>query len=143
MSLESLCAQESASLVIHMRDGSTTQFVLDDQPKVKFEKDSLVVTSFSLTMKFKAERVQRFTYSDVPNSVKNVAADTPFTQNGESLLFHGQPEGTTINIYTESGSLIKSVVCSDSGDASVSLQGLVVGIYLVQIKDTTYKLIKR
>ncbi len=143
--LDNLCAQEVTLLVAHLRDNSSTQFLLSNQPKITFEASSLIISSTSLTKKYSFNEMRSLTFSNSndPNSIKEVKTEIPFIQNGENLLFQGLPVGTAVNIYTINGALIKSVVSDSDNGTSISLQSVSRGVYLVEIKNITYKLIKQ
>lgn len=55
-------AEERNALVVHLKDGTSTTFLLDDEPRATFSNGALKVVSSSLSMEFPREEVLRFTY---------------------------------------------------------------------------------
>lgn len=77
----------------------------------------------------------------VTTGIQNVQNDQPFKLEDETLFFKDLPENSQVGIYTTDGKAVVSRQCS--GDASLSLNSLPSGMYIVKINNESYKILKK
>jgi hypothetical protein len=132
-------AQEFTTLVVLMKDGSTTKVQLSEEPKATFSGSNLNIATTSTTLQFDRTKVQRFSYVN-EGGVKGVKADakSTFTKKGDLLIFQGLKSGSKVSIYGIDGRLMKEA--SASGSYEMSLSELSAGVYIVNVNGTATKI---
>ena len=135
-------AADNTVLVVELRDGSATNFLLADKPKITFTAQQMNIVSESFSMEFDRSDVKNFHFvKDAATSVETlVKPDAKVVDN--TLLLNGVDEGTVIVIYNANGMVVKQAATVD-GNCSVSLDGLATGTYIVTFNNTTFKFLKR
>ena len=141
----SLMAGGPVTLNIHLADGTTQSVQLYTRPQVTFEGDRVVFTSPVVTFSYDAQQVLRFTYSgrDMPTGIAEADAGTPFSQQGEHLLFDASVKVADIQLFTDDGKRLPVSLQTDGGRPVLSLSALPAGVYLVSINGRTSKIVKR
>ena len=135
-------AADNTVLVVELRDGSTTNFLLADKPKITFTAQQMNIVSESFSMEFDRSDVKNFHFvKDVATSVETpVKPDAKVADN--TLMLSGIDDGTAIVIYNTSGLPVKHAVAV-GGNCTVSLDDIASGLYIVTFNNTTFKFLKR
>ena len=139
----SLQAQDGAALVVTLKDGSTTRFLLNDKPRVTCSPDNITVTSTAVTMSFEFDKVQRFNYQNLADAVHALTLPPTFKQEGGNLYFTGLAPHSEVTLYTIEGSMAGHYAADDKGNLLLPLSSVASGIYLVKTTSETYKMMKR
>ncbi|MBR1550855.1 MAG: T9SS type A sorting domain-containing protein [Muribaculaceae bacterium] len=142
-------AQAQNAIVLKMKDGTKNVVYLRGPetsptmvPYVTFEEGDVVIRG-DHELRMAMADVQNYVYTDTPNGIATIGGTTPivqFKQNEISIA--RQPQGTEAAVYTVGGSLVRSVACQ-GGDATISLDDLPQGVYLIKVGSVTYKFLKR
>lgn len=137
---------ETQQLVVWQKNGEKVRFDLAEEPVTTFSDGMLVIKTNSTASSFLLENIVRYTYEGEMNSI-----DAPLIQDGEirysqsdnQMRFDGLADGVTVTLYATDGRPL-SVQHAQKGQPSVvSLANYPAGVYIVKIKDVTYKFIKR
>lgn len=139
-------AQESQTqLVVCAKDGTKVAYILSDEPKITFTESDLVITVNGVEVNYSLEKMARFTYESSDNTViTNLETDEAlFKLEGELLLFLALESNSTIAIYTLNGALVMKKTIQQSGEYAFPLSSLDAGVYVVNVNDLTYKIVKR
>ena len=132
------------TIIITTLDGSTMEYFIDATTKVKVEKPNLIIETDGVVLNYELEKMGQVRYGKrfIPSSIEGVMADNqPFKWKDETIFFDHLPDNTLIEVLTVDGKLVMSR--NYSGNAQLSLQSLVNGVYLVKLNKTTYKILKR
>lgn len=136
-------AEEYETLSVHLKNGTSTQFLLNEEPKVTFGETTVNVESSTLTMEFDKTKVLKFTYG-TGASVEGIKTDgTPFIQQGDKLLFKNLIDGCKVTIYNINGAMVQSPVTATDNQFEISIYDLSAGVYIVKADTQSYKIIKR
>ena len=135
-------AADNTSLVVELRDGSTTNFLLADKPKVTFTAEQMNIVSSAFSMEFDRADVKNFHFVNDDATSVEAPMEPDAKVEGNTLILSGIDDGTAIVIYNTSGLPVKHVVAV-GGNCTVSLDGLAAGVYIVTFKNTTFKFLKK
>ncbi len=143
LSCTSLFARDAQNLVIWMRSGERVVYALEEEPVTKFIGTDLVLSTRNLTVNYPLSALQRYTYELNATSVAGVDADrrVVVSKDGDVLSFSNLASGTDVSVYSSAGSLLTSIKAG--GRTVVSLGDYPAGVYVIKVKDVTYKLMKR
>jgi lipoprotein len=135
--------QDVQNLVIWTRDGGRIVYALDEKPVTRFVGTDLVLSTRKLTVNYPLSTLQRYTYETNATSVADVDADKRMvvSRDGDELSFSNLPTGTDVSVYSSDGSFLTSI--KSGGRTVVSLGDYPAGVYVIKVKDVTYKLMKR
>ena len=132
------------TIVVTTLDGTTMEYLIDSDTKVKIEKPNLVIETEGVVLNYELEKMAQVRYGKrlVPTGINGVTVEEqPFKWEDETVFFDRLPDNTLIEVFTTDGKLVVSR--QYSGNAQLPLQSLANGVYLVKVNDTTYKIVKR
>lgn len=131
------------TIIVSTLDGTTMEYLIDTDTKVKVEKPNLVIETEGVVLFYELDKMAQVRYGKrlVPSGIESIGDDQPFKWEDETLFFFHLSENTLIEVFTTDG---KQVVSRRySGDAQLPLRSLHDGVYLVKINNDTYKILKR
>ena len=133
------------TIIVTTLDGTTMEYLIDKETKVKLEKPNLVIETENVVLNYELENMKQVRYGKkfVSTGINSatVENDQPFKLEDETLFFKDLPENSQIGIYTTDGKTVVSRQCS--GEASLSLNSLPSGMYIVKINNESYKILKK
>ena len=132
------------ALKVWQADGQVLVINLSDEPRTTYSNGNLMITSKQSSVTLPLERVRRYTYVDVANGIdelKDVRA--AISKNGETLTLTGLKSGTEVMLYNTAGQLLRHLTADGQSPLIVSVATLPTGVYVVKVKDITYKITKR
>lgn len=133
-------------LVVWQKNGEKIRFDLTEEPVTTFDDGKLVIKTNLTTSTFQLENILRYTYEGEMTPI-----NAPLIQDGEIrysqgdnlMRFDGLSDGTSVTLYSADGVQL-SVQYAQKGQPSiVSLANYPTGVYIVKVKDVTYKFMKR
>ena len=141
--LSALSADEGQTLVVRQRDGGSTVFLLNERPRIVFSDELVIVSSSSLTVSFPYSLVSGFYYEGVADGVVPVRDEPSFARSGDCLTFSSLPAGSAVRLYSLDGRMVGSCRADTQGCASLSLDGMPSGAYVVSVGGKTFKILNR
>lgn len=134
-----------ANLVVWAKNGTKVAYALAEKPKVTFTETDLVITTNGVEVNYLLENMARFTYekSSETGITDLKKGKTSFKLNGESLLFPSLKANSSVSIYSANGTLVFKQTVRQDGEYSFPISNLNTGVYLININDLTYKIVKR
>ena len=134
------------NLVVWAKDGTKVAYALTEKPKVTFTETDLVITAKGVEVNYSLENMARFTYEEdnTTTAITNLqTGESPFKLNGESLLFPALKANSTVAVYSLNGTLVFKKTVRQNGEYAFPLSNLNAGVYIVNVKGLSYKIIKR
>ena len=136
-------ASDDTTLVLKMRDGSTTNFLLAEKPVITFTGEFIKIVSEYCTVEFYRSSIRNFYFSDEDQTaIVEVVLESKAILEDNILFISDVPENTIITIYTIGGTLAAMATAID-GNCSISLDELATGPYIVSFNNTTFKFLKK
>lgn len=131
------------TLVLHHANGTTTDVELFTQPQVKFQDDKVLVTSTVLDIEYPKDDILAFTYKAAASGIQNLRGKTEMTQENGQLVFCGIGPSDLISVRTATGIPIPVTIRRRESTATLSLNEIPAGVYLVTVNGQTSKFTKR
>lgn len=137
-------ADERNALVVHLKDGTSTTFLLDDEPCATFSGGALKVVSSSLTMEFFREEVLRFTYEYANAEGLPMLPSDAFrgTIVNEVFCLSGLNSNVSVCLFSADGKLLSEVRTNGDGKVNIPLDAYPSGVYVLQSKGFIHKFTK-
>lgn len=141
---QTIQAEERNALVVHLKDGTSTTFLLDDQPRVSIVNEQLRVQGTSLSVEFPREEVLRFTYAYDNSNGVSLAPIHSFWGgiHGDVLSLSGLQDGLTVRLISVDGKLLSETVVAQDGKVKIPLDAYPTGVYVLQTKGIIHKFTK-
>ena len=137
---------EAQTLVLHHVNGTTIDVQLFTKPKVVFQDNKVVVISSVLDMEYPKDEILGFTYkgnlSGISNPAKEVDDNICKEENNE-LVFHHIKPSEKISVYKTNGLCVPVRITRRGDDATLPLNALPKGVYLLSVNGRTSKFTKR
>lgn len=131
-------------LIVHMQNGNTVSYVLEDTPVVTFVGDKLHVEAAAVSDDHQLADVARFTFDKSTGLSEINAGDYRITVKDNQVMLQGFKAGAMATIADMQGRNVASTRISDSGEATMSMAELPAGVYIVSTTDgKTFKLYKK
>ena len=138
-----LSAIEYTTLIVDMRDGSSAMVQLIEKPTITFDGEMMKIVSSKTTLEFSRSDVKKYRFSrHEVSSVEELSFSPQATIEDNTIVVSGIADGTAVNVYTTSGTVVCSAV-ADGGSCILSLDSLPSALYIVIYNDTTIKFFKR
>ncbi len=136
-------AQDNATLVLWLSDGTKTDIEVSQLPQIKFENDKVIITSSVLNMEYKAEEVLRFTYKGEGTAISPIHDEAGVSQENGRLVFHGISSANQVSVYSTNGMRIPVSLSNNGGFYSLSLSTIPTGVYILKVNGKTSKFTKK
>lgn len=121
-------------LRLSLSDGSGETYLLDEQPVLTYPGQNLLINTSKISTEYPREEVKKIDFIDDTNSSVEVQDMCTTYSFADNVVYC---EGNEIQVYDISGQKVAT------GFDQVSLRELPSGIYIINIKKQTIKLIKR
>lgn len=136
------------SLVVHLGDGSTQTFLLNQSPVVAFQSGQFIISYGGSDIEFSVSLVTEFSMQD------NTSEGISLPQKGEliirytggsQIVIYGAGHVSDISVSALDGKVQPCKISRAEGDGvSVSLDGFQKGVYIVSIgKIHNFKIVKK
>lgn len=130
-------------VVIHETD-RTTAFALETRPVVSFTETDVKLECNDIIVLYSLDRYLKMTIGEgTPATGIKTTDDEPstmFTVTGSTITAKGC---TSLALYTVDGKQLASTKADADGTATLSISQLTAGIYIININDKSFKIIKR
>ncbi|MDO5489386.1 MAG: Ig-like domain-containing protein [Bacteroidaceae bacterium] len=138
-------------LVVWTQDGGKVLYPLNEQPSIKHDGNgNYVVRSSAVEVQYPVADVRMFTLADTDNPRPDQPMDIPdvsschnFSYSDNTVRFSSLPLGSKVQVYNASGVLLRNYEVSDDGTASININDLPKGIYIIKTESITHKIIKK
>lgn len=135
-------ARLQRTIIVSTLDGTTMEYLIDKNTKVRVEKPNLVIETEGVTLSYELEKMGQLRYGrSIAEGISAATTDNPFSFDNETLYFKQLPKNSLIEIYTIDGKRTTTRRCS--GRASISLTTLSPGAYIVKVNVNSYKIVKK
>ena len=140
-------AQKKDVLGIFMKDGTSVYFLLEEKPLITFENSDVKVVSSTDEAILERAQVDRFEFVDeVPTAIEEVEeeiAREKFELTRNAIHLSGMAPGCKVQLFSISGQSILATSANGDGTATITIDSLPAGIYLVNYNENTIKFIKQ
>lgn len=137
------------ALVVELKDGTTQYFFLADKPTITFEGTKLHINSTDFSEEL--TNISRFRFDPEADreavSISSLQSDKKVRAitylDGKNLMLQGVDSVSDIKIFTTDGRMVSAKVNSDSSGASINLEDLPAGVYVIRTNSQSFKISKK
>lgn len=141
----SLWAKIGPGIKLQFASGNQITILLEDEPKLVFEKEDVVITTNRRTIRCESNDLLKFTYVNIGQlSIDEVATDDVqvyFTDEGVSAS-NLKPH-SRLSIYSQDGKCVCSNTVDDQGNVSVWFTAQKGMVYIIKTSTASFKMTKR
>lgn len=144
-STASAVAADTTNVVVVQQDGSTYEVPMPTMDKIEFAGDGFMISHEGISKWFDYSQVDRILFGAEANAVSEAVAKgdiavwpSPAT---DIVNITGLTEGTTVDIYTNSGVRIASATASE-GTLRLDISASPVGTLILKAGDISVKILK-
>ena len=133
------------TVVVFQKDGQTAMFSFEEKPVVTFSGSNLVLTTANTSVQYPIYLLRKIALAtETLTAVKAVEKDEPQFrfQSGQLVIIGGEPR-SVVRLYRLDGIEIGQYTLDKDGQASIPLQHLAAGIYIVKAKWLSFKFHKK
>lgn len=143
LTLIGISSTKAQTLVLHHANGTTTDVQLYTMPQVKFDGDKVLITSTVLNMEYPKTDVLRFTYKGGTLGISGTNSKANVSQENGQLIFHDIKSSDKIAVYTANGIRVPARITRSGSSATLPLNAIPSGVYMLSVNGRTSKFTKR
>ena len=133
---------------VWLRSGQIDGYILDEHPEVNIGEQLFILTAANARVEYKAEDVLRFTLNDSalgePTGIDPVISDEDERQiDRDELSVTRLSPGSAVRVYDGAGRLVLHTTADAEGRATIRMEVLGSGLYIVKTEKATYKIFRR
>jgi len=136
---------EGKSLMVQKKNGDTHYYLLASGPVITFKDDVCSIQSPDFSAQYPMAEIDFARFVDGPDAGIDEPSTSIVIDLSDPAYAHisGLQAQAIVNLYSVSGSLISRTSADDAGSASVSLERLQAGVYIISTAKTTFKIYKK
>ena len=133
------------SLIVSTLDGSTMEYLLDKNTKVRIAQPNLVIETEGSVLTYELESLAQIRYGRKYITTgmhgETIINGQSFRLDDGVLFFENLRDNSLIEIFTVDGKMVSSR--RSSGNTQVSLGQFSSGVYFVKVNGESYKILKK
>ena len=132
------------AVAIHQVDGQVATFAFTEKPVVTYSGNDLVLTTTKTSVQYPIYKLKKIDFDvniDDLTGIEDVKekVDVQFSLREGSIIVRSGEAGSQVYIYNIRGMKVGQYQLDSDGNASIPMQGLGKGFYLVKSKSFTFK----
>ncbi len=139
-------AETKEYLVVHLNNGGSVNYVLEQTPTVTFTPASLHVESATLSDDHTLSEVSHFTFEDLDLSALPclTANDSRITVTDSQVKLEGFTPGASVNLADAQGIVYAGGVVDGNGTVILDISRVPNGVYIISTTDNkSFKIFKK
>lgn len=136
-------------LVLWLKEGEKIYLPFDKKPRLTYDDGNILLRTSSNEVSYHHTDVKKFTIANEEGQKDDVAIDNltdeqvQMSYQGESIVLVNCKAGESVQVYDIFGRLHKKYGVDNDGRLNIHLSQYTSGIYLIKIKNITYKFSKK
>lgn len=144
ISLSGWAEGQMSTLDVWTKSGERITYYLSEHPVAAYSGSDLVLKTDELTVNYPLSELHKFTFGTEATSVDTLPLPDGRIQMLKGMLcLSGFRVGEMVSIYSIGGQNVQSVTVGLDGTATLFIQSLATGIYVVKAGSVTHKIIKQ
>lgn len=141
--LAPMAAQAEDGVLIQQQSGECVGYAFSSNPKISFTSTELIMEAGDVKVSYALEGL-KIKFGTLPSAIQNIdGADVKFRLTGSQIVATGLAKGQPLTVSTLNGMQVGKTKAATDGQATLSLQGLKQGVYIIHTGKTTYKFTKK
>lgn len=138
-----MASAEDLAVKVLLTDGTTVNCSFAEKPQITFEGADIVLTSEKGNVgkwEFTGVASWSFFEESDPDNVNNISNNTSIAINGDEIIVNGLTN-SNVSVWGVSGKLFLMQNADENGTATLSINGLNSGVYILKAGSNTIKFI--
>ena len=134
------------TLTIHQKDGQQFSFGFDEKPVITYTETDLVLKTTKTEVQYPLASLAKFTFTDVEDAVIPVKQDSNAAKlelDNYTVSITGAKAGITVTVINSDGKTVGTYKTDFNGSVTFSIADLPQGLYVINSKDLTCKILKK
>lgn len=130
------------TVIVATNDGSTMEYLIDENTKVTVEKPYLVIETEGIVANYELEKMGQLYYGKkLVDAIDETTAKSTVSFENETLYFDHLPDNSIVCVFSTDGKQI--INYRGSGKAHISLSSLAAGTYIVKANNNSFTILKK
>ena len=144
ISLSAWAEEQVSTLDVWAKSGEKFTYYLSEHPVAAYSGSDLVLKTDELTVNYPLSELHKFTFDSEAASVETISLPDGRMQMQKGMLcLSGFRAGERVSIYSMEGQNVMNETVSADGTATLFIQSLATGVYVVKAGSVTHKIIKQ
>lgn len=131
------------ALVVMQKSGGSVYYSFDDNPKVMFSGDNMVISTSKTVVEYPIANLFSFSFDDMANGILDINSDCANVKLTDNMIVvTGLADNDVVSLYDVKGAKVASSK-SVGGVVSLSIGNLPKGVYVVKSKNVSYKIVRK
>jgi len=134
------------NLVLWLKDGSKSTFILNDAPVVTVRDGILNISSKTISAEYVYSDVVKMTYEDlISDNVIGISVDLeePYRFTDDAILFYSDIDDLNVWIMSAGGITVRQFEVQKGESVSLPLSQFSAGVYVINVNNISYKIVIR
>lgn len=143
-SLSGWAEEQVSTLDVWTKNGEKITYYLSEHPVATYSDNDLVLKTDKLTVSYPLTELHKFTFGSEATSVETTPlTDGQMQMQKGTLCLAGFHAGEKVSIYNIGGQNVMNATISSDGTATLFIESLATGVYVVKAGSITHKIIKQ
>ena len=133
------------AVAVYRINGQVEYFAFDGRPTITYEGDNLVMTCGGNCVQYTLKGLEKITFTTIATGIGNLPElkQLTFSFSDDRIDVAGAKAGEPVRIYDTTGRMVDMLYTDGEGRQTISFSPMQKGVYIVQIGNTSYKLLKK
>lgn len=137
--------KSSRTLVFEMLDGQQVNYVLNEEPRISFADNEVVITTNEqMNVRLLFSNIRKYYFVNTSTGIVGKLAQNKLfvSINNGKIMISNAPENSEVHVYKAEGYEVNTHRVGVDGRVSFSLDGYASGVYVIKIGSFSYKFAK-
>ena len=133
------------AVAVYRINGQVEYFAFDGRPTITYEGDNLVMTCGGNCVQYTLKGLEKISFTTIATGIGNLPElkQLTFSFSDDRIDVAGAKAGEPVRIYDTTGRMVDMLYTDGEGRQTISFSPMQKGVYIVQIGNTSYKLLKK
>ena len=133
------------AVAVYRINGQVEYFAFDGRPTITYEGDNLVMTCGGNCVQYTLKGLEKITFTTIATGIGNLPElkQLTFSFSDDRIDVAGAKAGEPVRIYDTTGRMVDMLYTDGEGRQTISFSLMQKGVYIIQIGNTSYKILKK
>ena len=132
------------AVAVYRNNGKIEYFAFASKPKVTYQGDCLVMKLGDSVVQYSLRGLTKIAFGNAPTGMAGgpLSEGMTFRFEKNQISITNAVSGAAVKVYNGKGMMVRLLKTDNNGRQTVSLESLPSGAYMIQIGNTSYKVLK-
>ena len=133
------------AVAVYRINGQVEYFAFDGRPTITYEGDNLVMTCGGNCVQYTLKGLEKITFTTIATGIGNLPElkQLTFSFSDDRIDIAGAKADEPVRIYDTTGRMVDILYTDGEGRQTISFSPMQKGVYIIQIGNTSYKILKK